>query len=539
MHRLLLITCLALFFSLGSIRTGSAQGGTAQPGTARTMPVKASSGQSASTQTMPVMPGSAETGSSSHLDPRYKDDSILIRKLADEVLVNSKAYSNLRTLTKTVGGRLSGSPQFYLAEVWGKQALQDAGADKVWLMECMVPHWTRGGKDSASWAIAGGATAASGARASGPVPGSAASDGTVTRGASGGGSLNILALGNSLGTGPGGLAAPVVLIHSFEELEQRSQEIKGKIVFYNYPFNAKLVETFRAYGDAVRYRVLGASRAARYGAVAVLVRSMSESVDNNPHTGAMFYNDSFPKIPAAAVGLWDADELAKAIEKNGNGNVRVYLRTQGQMLPDTLAHNVIGELTGTEFPDQYITVGGHLDSWDPAEGAQDDGAGCVHSIEVLRALKAIGYKPRHSIRVVLFANEENGGRGGDKYAETAKDRKEQHLFALESDAGGFTPRAFSISLPEEKLAKIRPWLQLLQPYGVYQFNTGGGGSDVNPLERQLGVTVGELIPDSQRYFDYHHAASDVLANVNKRELELGALNMAILIYLVDKYGFDN
>jgi carboxypeptidase Q len=266
----------------------------------------------------------------------------------------------------------------------------------------------------------------------------------------------------------------------------------------------------------------------------VLVRSMSASVDNNPHTGAMMYNDSFPQIPAAAVGLLDADRLADVVSKGGS--VRVYLRTMAKMLPDTLAHNVIGEIRGELYPDQVITVGGHLDSWDPAEGAQDDGAGCVHSIEVLRALKAIGYKPRHTIRVVLFANEENGLRGGKKYAEEAKAKNEKHLFALESDAGGFTPRSFSFSLSAEKLAAIRPWLSLLQPYGVYEFTRGGGGADVGPVG-ELGATVGELVPDSQRYFDYHHSRNDVFENVNKRELELGALNMAALIYLVDKYGF--
>ena len=171
-----------------------------------------------------------------------------------------------------------------------------------------------------------------------------------------------------------------------------------------------------------------------------------------------------------------------------------------------------------------------------AEGAQDDGAGCVQSIEVLRALKAIGYTPRHTIRVVLFANEENGGRGGRKYAEAAKDNHETHLLGLESDNGGFTPRSFTLSLTGEKLAAIQPWVKLLQPYGVYQLEHGGGGSDVNPMGRQLNATVGELRPDSQRYFEYHHARTDVLENVNKRELELGAVNMAALIYLVDKYG---
>jgi carboxypeptidase Q len=436
------------------------------------------------------------------------EDSLFIRRLADEILVNGRAYSNLRILTKTVGARLSGSAGYYKAEAWGQQCLQDAGADKVWLQDCLVPHWVRGGKDTASW--------------SGPA---------------GSGTLDILALGNSIGTGAKGLEAPVILIHSFDELEQRKDEVKGKIVFYNYPFNAKFVEPFRSYGDAVRYRVFGASKAAKYGALAVLVRSMSESVDNNPHTGALRYDDSLPKIPASAVGLQDADKLAAALNGSGGGSVKVYVRTMAKMLSDTTAQNVIGELKGSEFPDEYITVGGHLDSWDPAEGAQDDGAGCVHAIEVLRALKATGYKPRHTIRVVLFANEENGGRGGERYADAAKERNEKHLFALESDAGGFTPRGFSLSLSEDKLTLIRSWLPLLQPYGVYAFNKGGGGADVTPIGQQLGVTVGELMPDGQRYFDYHHSRGDVLENVNKRELEMGALNMAALIYLVDKYGF--
>jgi carboxypeptidase Q len=453
----------------------------------------------------------AGAGRSSVSDPAA--DSALIRRLADTILTDGSAWVNLRTLTKKVGARLSGSPGFYKAEKWGQAALNDALADKVWLQECMVPHWIRGGKDEASWLA--------------QTPAGKESGG-----------LDIIALGNSVGTGPKGVLAPVVLINNFDELEKYKGYLKGKIVFYNYHFNPLFIETFMAYSDAVRYRGAGASRAAKYGAVGVLVRSMSESVDNVPHTGALMYNDSFPKIPAAAVGLQDADALAAKLERaSGDGSIQVYLRTGGQMLPDTIAHNVIGELRGTEFPDQYITLGGHLDSWDPAEGAQDDGAGCVQSIEVLRALKAIGYKPRHTIRVVLFANEENGGRGGRKYAEAAKANGEKHLLALETDAGGFTPRAFQLSLSDDSLAAIRPWLDLLRPYGVYMFEKGGGGSDTNPMKAAVGAVVGELRPDSQRYFDYHHARTDVLENVNKRELELGAVNMAALIYLVDKYGW--
>jgi carboxypeptidase Q len=461
------------------------------------------------------------------------DDSVLIRRLADTILTDGKAYNNLRVLTKTIGARLSGSAGFYKGEKWGQAALEDAGSDKVWLQECMVPHWVRGGRDSARMHVhvaTKGSDAPTKADLDSPmVLRNTVNTTDLT------GPLDILALGNSVGTGPGGITAPVILIHDFDELERRKDELKGKIVFYNYKFNPLFIETFRAYGDAVRYRGAGASRAAKYGAVAVLVRSMSSSVDNNPHTGAMNYNDSFPKIPSAAVGLRDADLMATALERPGT-TVTVTMRTLAHMLPDTIAHNVIGELKGSEFPDQYITVGGHLDSWDPAEGAQDDGAGMVQSIEVLRALKAIGYHPRHTIRVVLFANEENGGRGGRKYSEAAKAAGEKHLFGLESDAGGFTPRAFTLSMSQDSLAAISSWVKLLQPYGVYMLEQGGGGADVSPMRPQLGAVVGELHPDSQRYFDYHHSRADVLENVNKRELELGTVNMAALIYLADKYG---
>jgi carboxypeptidase Q len=434
-----------------------------------------------------------------------QEDSIMIRKIADEVFTNSQAYENLRVLCKTVGGRLAGSPQMYKAEAWGQKALQNAGADKVWLQECKVPRWTRGGPDVAQ----------------------ITSDGRKQ-------TLDILALGNSVGTGSQGITAPVILINSFDELEQRKNEINGKIVFYNYKFNPLFVKTFLSYGDAVRYRGQGASRASRYGAVAVVVRSMTHAADNHPHTGGLNYNDSFPKIPAVAVGLKDADVLSAAVTKNKN--VQLYLKTNALMLNDTTGHNVIGEIVGSEFPDQIITVGGHLDSWDPAEGAHDDGAGCVHSIEVLRVLKAIGYKPKRTIRAVLFANEENGLRGGTKYADEAKSKNEKHFFALESDAGGFTPRGFGFTLEADRLASVRQWLPLFLPYGIYEFNAGGGGADIGPLNKAFGLPVAGLQPDSQRYFDVHHARSDVFEAVNKRELELGAINMAALIYLVDKYG---
>lgn len=430
--------------------------------------------------------------------------------MSDEVLVNGKAYDNLRVLCKTIGGRLAGSPQIYKAEKWGEDALKAAGADKVWLQECMVPHWVRGGKDMAwiSYAGAGGH----------PVRET----------------LHVLALGNSLGTGVKGVQAPVILIHDFTELEKRKDEIKGKIVFYNYPFNERYVQPFRAYGESGIYRRSGPSRAAKYGAVAVVIRSLSGSVDNYPHTGAMAYDSAYPKIPCAAMGLRDADKLAELLSQGKA--IQLYYQSNAHFLPDTIGHNVIGEYTGSESPNEYITVGGHLDSWDPAEGAHDDGTGCVHAIEVLRALKAAGYRPKHTLRVVLFVNEENGLRGGTKYATAAAANKEKHLFALESDGGGFTPRGFTFSLRGPQLDKLRAWIPLLHPYGISDLDEGGGGADVSPLNETMGVPVAELRPDAQRYFDIHHTPNDVFENVNKRELELGAISMGGLIYLVDKYG---
>ncbi|MGN7720149.1 M20/M25/M40 family metallo-hydrolase [Chitinophaga sp. 22620] len=436
-----------------------------------------------------------------------QDDSTTIRRLADEVLTNGKAYENLRVLTKTIGGRLAGSPQMVKAEKWGEAALKAAGADKVWTQECMVPHWVRGAKEQAR---------------------------IVSRRRDYVAPLNIIALGNSVGTGAKGVTAPVIEVNSFEELEEKKDQVKGKIVFYNYKFNPKFIKTFRSYGDAVRFRSQGPSRASKYGALAVVVRSMSHSTDNHPHTGGTRYNDSFPKIAAVAIGLKDAEVLSKRI--TGDPSMQLFLRTNCVMLPDTIGHNVIGELRGTEFPDEYITVGGHLDAWDNTEGAHDDGAGCVQSIEIIRAYKALGIRPRRTIRVVLFANEENGLRGGSKYAEQAKANNEKHLFALESDAGGFTPRGFMMDMSDARRSKIKSWTPLFLPYGLYDFDEVGGGADIGPLHNQLGTPMAELSPDSQRYFDIHHAASDVFEAVNKRELELGAIGMGALVYLVDKYG---
>ena len=443
------------------------------------------------------------------------DDSIFIRRIADEILVNGKAYDDLHTLTKQVGGRLTGSPQMVKAEQWGLKTMQAINPDRAWLQECMVPHWVRGGKDEAT------------ATYSASRSGNAKQTSQNTK------KLDVIALGNSKGSGKAGVISEVIEVASFDELEAKKDLVKNKIVFYNYPFNKKFVKTFEAYGDAVGYRGQGASRAAKYGAKAVIVRSMSEGTYNYPHTGAMRYDSSYPQIPALAIGLLDADWLSSTLK---SGAVSVSLKTYGHFLPDTIGHNVVAELKGTAFPNEYITIGGHLDSWDPAEGAHDDGAGVVQTIEVLRVLKALGYKPKHSIRFVLFANEENGSRGGRKYAEEAMTKGEKHIFALESDEGGFTPRGFSITATDQQYQKLAGWQALLCPYGACEISKGGGGADIGPLSTTQQTPVCGLNPDSQRYFDVHHARNDVFENVNKRELLLGAVNMAALVYLVDKYG---
>ncbi|TDH26553.1 peptidase M28 family protein [Segetibacter sp. 3557_3] len=435
-------------------------------------------------------------------------DSTFIRQISDDVLRNGRAYDLLRELTKKIGARLSGSPQFARAVQWGEQSMRTLKPDTVFLQSCMLPHWVRGGEDKAEVVAIGNKKQLR--------------------------SLNVLALGNSLGSGSKGVTGQVLAVADFDELEQRRSEVKGKIVYYNAAFNPTNLRPGKSYGETGIYRRIGASRAAKYGAVAILIRSLTEATDNHPHTGVMAYNDSFPKIPAAALGNRDADYLWNVARQGAP--VSVKLTTNGKLLPDTPGHNVIAELRPNTASNEYITIGGHLDSWDVNEGAHDDGTGVVQTMEVLRVFKALGYTPRHNIRFVLFANEENGSRGSAKYMEEAKARGEKHLFALESDAGGFTPRGFGFTAPADVLTKMQPWVELLKPYGVYELTAGGGGADIAPLNTAFGTVLAGFQPDGQRYFDLHHAKTDVFEAVNKRELLLGAINMAALIYLVDKHG---
>ena len=435
------------------------------------------------------------------------NDEATIRKIFDTALSDGKSYSMLDYLCNKVGSRLSGSPGAAAAVEWGRHTMEDFGFDSVWLQPVMVPHWVRGQKEI------------------GTVLNSKKM-GTVE--------VNVCALGGSVGTGPEGISAGIIEVKTFEELAQLGKKnVQGKIVFFNRPMDPNLIQTFSSYGGAANQRSAGPSEAAKYGAAAVIVRSMGVNQEDYPHTGGLRYAPGIAQIPAVAISTKHADLLSRLL-KDDKG-ISFYMETHSQILEDAPSFNVVGEIKGSEYKDEIIVVGGHLDSWDLAQGAHDDGAGCVQSIEVLRILSTMGYRPKRTIRAVLFMNEENGLRGGQKYAELAMKNKEKHLAALESDRGGFTPRGFTIAAEESVRAKIQNWKNLLEPYGLTDFSQRGGGADIGPLAAQ-GVSLIGYLPDSQRYFNYHHTSEDTFDKVDKRELELGSASMTALIYLIDQYG---
>lgn len=429
-----------------------------------------------------------------------KEDSLQIRKLFDTALVDGHAYENLRSLCKDVGARLSGSPEAEKAVEWAKTLLESYKFDKVWLMPVKVPHWVRGNIEEAGV---------------------------------NGVSMSIKTLGGSVSSN-GIIEAQIIEVNNFDELKLLGEnKIKGKIVFYNRPMQKTLISTGEAYGGCVNQRWAGASNASKFGAVGVFVRSVSHHADKNAHTGSMGYEEGVKKIPSVAISIVDADKLSEMMKKNPS--LKGYLNVNSETLEDVNSYNVIAEMKGNVNPEKIITFGGHLDSWDVGEGAHDDGAGVVHSIEALRILKATGYQPNNTLRCVLFMNEENGNNGGKTYAAVAKEKKEIHVAALESDAGGFVPRGFTMDGTKQQVVKMQTWASLLEPYKLHLFKKGWGGVDINPLKDQNVPLIG-LRPDDQRYFDHHHSDTDVFENVHQRELELGCASFAAMIYLIDKYG---
>lgn len=440
-----------------------------------------------------------------------QNDEQMIKKIFDSSLSNGKSYELLNYLSNEIGGRLSGSLNAERAVEWGRDELKKIGFDKVWLQEVMVPKWVRGPKEFALIETQPGTTF----------------------------NVDVCALGGSVATPSVGIKANVIEVHDFDELKELGKDkIDGKIIFFNRPMQANLINTFQAYGEAVNQRTHGASEAVKYGAIGVIIRSMSLRLDDYPHTGTMSYGSlpSSKRIPAAAISTNAAEKLSNLLKINPN--LKFLLRQQCKQYKDVKSHNVIAEIRGSVYPDEIILVGGHLDSWDIGDGSHDDGAGIVQSMDVVNILKNIGYKPKRTIRVVLFMNEENGTRGAKKYFEVSKRNNLNHIFALESDAGGFTPRGFSFTSNAENFSVIKNWKYLFDPYLIQSFEIGGSGADISLLKTNNNVLAG-LRPDSQRYFDYHHAASDTFDAINKRELELGTFAMTSLIYLFDKYGINN
>ncbi len=432
-----------------------------------------------------------------------KNDSTLIRQLFDEALLRGKSHEDLRELCKDIGARLSGSSQAEMAVLWAEAKMKAYGLENVTLQPVMVPHWERGTKESAWYRTKTGEI----------VP------------------MKMVALGGSIGTN-GTLKAEVIEFISLDALKKASKsQVEGKIVFLNQPMNPADITTFKAYGGCYAIRGQGAVEASKLGAVGVIIRSLALPQDDFPHTGSMYYEAETAKIPAGALSTNSANMLSEALQ---GGKIEFIMEMDCKDFPDVQSYNVMGEITGSKYPEKVITVGGHLDSWDQGEGAHDDGAGVIHSLEALRLMKVLKIRPKHTIRVVFFMNEENGNKGGIGYAQWVKEKGEQHVAALESDRGGFAPRGFECDGTEAQLKLIQDFASLLKPYELHHFEKGYGGVDIGPLKKQFeGIPLYGFVPDSQRYFDFHHADSDVFESVNKRELELGCASVASFLYLLD------
>jgi len=436
-----------------------------------------------------------------------------IKDIYDYTLKNAKCDQWLQHLSDTIGGRLTGSENANLAVHYTHKVLDNISiTDSSWLQECTVPKWVRGDEEVVQIHYKGESNE------------KAIKD------------LKALSLGNTIGTPKAGLQGEIIQVFDLDTLDKLGEKaIKDKIVFFNRPMNPQRINTGYAYGEAVDQRVHGASRASKYGAQAALVRSVTTLHDDLPHTGVQTYAPDIKPVPSLAISTNDANYLGEILKEQ---KVNVFIKNNPQVLDSVQSYNVIAEIKGSEYPDEIILVGGHLDSWDVGGGAHDDGAGCVHSMQVIETLSALGYKPKRTIRCVLFMNEENGLGGGLAYAKASNKKGEFHLAAIESDSGGFTPRGFGCSgHPEvfkKYLSNLQKFDEYLDPYDLF-LKAGGGGADIGPLKSQKGLLIG-FKPDGQRYFDFHHTTADVFENVNVRELRLGAAAITSLVYLIDQIG---
>jgi carboxypeptidase Q len=431
-------------------------------------------------------------------------DSAMIRRLYNEALQNGKTDSNLRYLTSGIGARISGSLQAQQTVEWAKRTMAQYQPDSIYLQPVMVPHWVRGGKEISYFTSKGSKV-----------------------------KMDVAALGGSIGTN-GTLTAPVVEVTSWAALAAlQDDQVRGRFVFFNRPMDPTEIETFKAYLAAADQRAQGAVAASKRGAVGALVRSLTLAKDDYPHTGAMSYDSNVKKIPAAALSTNSADKLSDALKKDPA--LRYSLRMNCIQLPDVLSYNVIAELKGSTYPNEYVTVGAHLDSWDLSESASDDGAGLVQAMEVLRLFKVIALKPERTVRIILYMNEEAGAHGALKYAEQARIREEKHVAVIESDAGGFTPRGFRIETSPSAMFQFRQWSNLFAPYKTSDIQLQQRGVDLVPM-RGMAKALISLDCDDSRLFYIHHSALDTYDKINPREVLMGAAAMAGMVALISKHG---
>jgi len=421
-------------------------------------------------------------------------------------LTRERAFALLERIA-SAGPRLTGSPQAAAAVEISRKLMEELGLDRVHTEAVEVGRWVRGRVAAAEVVATSSGTA---------VP------------------LAVCALGGSVGTPIAGLTAPVVEVRSLDRVAALGPAVRGKIVFFNRPMDRRNTDPFAAYSGAADQRVGGASAAARHGAVAVLVRSLTFREDRNPHTGVLRYEPGVPRIPAAAISTADADRLSALLEEGRD--VAVALSLDCRDTGTASSANVVGEITGSERPQEIVLIGGHLDSWDLSVGAHDDAAGCAAALEAVALLRDLGLRPRRTIRAVLFMDEEFGGTGGRAYAAARQRRGERHLVAAESDRGGFVPTGLAFGGGDPKaLDRILPYAGLFRPFGVAAIVPGGGGVDVAPLIEEGAVPAAVLV-NAQAYFDVHHSALDIVSSVHPRELELQAIILAGLAYILAQEG---
>ena len=423
----------------------------------------------------------------SSLQSMYRDEAM---QIIDRVSRDSEAYDRLANLVDRFGHRLSGSESLEHAIDWILEKMEADGLENVRGQKVMVPHWVRGRE---SLEIVN------------PRPRT----------------IPMLGLGGSIATPPEGIEAELLVVSSFDDLRDKADQAAGRIVLFNVPFTS--------YGETVRYRGLGAIEASKVGAVASLIRSVTPYSMQTPHTGAMRYDESTPKIPHAAVTIEDAEYFAREQARGIVPRVRLYM--EAQTLPDAPSRNVVAELRGTEYPDEVVVMGGHIDSWDVGQGAMDDAGGCVAAWEALRILKELGLRARRTIRVVMWTNEENGLRGGRVYRDSVADAIENHILAIESDAGVFSPTGFGFSGSDAAFDIVTEIGRLLDPIGAGEITRGGGGADIGPLMRE-GVPGAGLSVDRSRYFWYHHTDADTIDKLDPDEVARSAAALAVLAYVV-------